>query len=220
MRIANAYHLKTIEDCAQSHGAKCRGKITGTFGDAAAFSFYPTKNLGALGDGGAVSTNDADFAEKIRLLRNYGSRGKHHFETTGFNSRLDEIQAGFLQIKLRKLDQINTHKRTLAQLYLDKLGGEFIKPVVQESFFDVYHIFAIRHPKRNKLKEHLERHDIMTEIHYPVPPYKQAVLQGVLPRQGYPVSEKIHDTVLSLPCAFFHTGEDVMEVVEVMNRFA
>ncbi len=219
MRIANVYNLKVIEDCAQSHGARYRGKTTGTFGDIAAFSFYPTKNLGALGDGGAVTTDNPDFAERVGMLRNYGSQIKDYYEMAGFNSKLDEIQAGFLRIKLNKLNQINEHKRTLAQLYIENLDAEFIKPVVQEGYFDVYYIFAVRHPRRNELKEYLRENEILTEIHYPVPPYRQPALRGVLSRQTYPVSEEIHGTILSLPCAFFHTAEDVMKVVEVMNRF-
>lgn len=218
-RIANTYQLKIIEDCSQSHGARYHGKTTGTFGDAAAFSFYPTKSLGALGDGGAVITDDPDFAEKIRILGNYGSPGKHYFKLVGFNSRLDEIQAGFLQIKLKKLDEINGHKRTLARLYLNNLNDAFIGPVVQEGYFDVYHIFAIRHAGRDRLKEYLKGNGIMTEIHYPVPPHRQPVLQDFLPEQNLPISEEIHNTILSLPCAFFHTEEDVMKVIETMNKF-
>jgi len=220
VQIANAYHLKIIEDCAQSHGAKYKGKTTGTFGDVAAFSFYPTKNLGALGDGGAVITDIPNLAEKIRILRNYGSQRKGYYELAGFNSRLDEIQAGFLRIKLKRLSQINEHKRTLAQLYLDNLNSEFIKPVVQEGYFDIYHIFAIRHPRRNELKEYLKRHEIMTEIHYPVPPHKQTALQDAFLGQVFPISEEIHNTILSLPCAFFHTADDAMKVVEAANRFS
>jgi|MudIll2142460700_1097286.scaffolds.fasta_scaffold10548_3 dTDP-4-amino-4,6-dideoxygalactose transaminase len=220
MRIANAYHLRIIEDCAQSHGAKYKGRTTGTFGDVAAFSFYPTKNLGALGDGGAVITDTLNFAERIRIFRSYGSQRKGYYELAGFNSRLDELQASFLRIKLKRLLQINKHKRTLAQLYLDNLNSEFIKPVVQEGYFDVYHIFAIRYPRRNELKEYLKGHEIMTEIHYPVPPHKQTVLQGALQGQAFPITEEIHNTILSLPCAFFHTEDDVMKVIEAMNRFS
>ncbi|HUO76844.1 MAG TPA: DegT/DnrJ/EryC1/StrS family aminotransferase [Thermodesulfovibrionales bacterium] len=219
MRFAKDFDLKTIEDCAQSHGAKYKGKTTGSFGDVAAFSFYPTKNLGALGDGGAVVTDDPDFAEKIRVFRNYGSQRKHLYNLIGFNSRLDELQAGFLLIKLKNLDRINRRKRVLARLYLDNLNSEFIKPVIQDGYFDVYHIFAIRHPRRDELKEYLKNREITTEIHYPVPPHKQTALHGVLPEQAFPVSEEIHNTILSLPCAFFHTEEDVMRVIEALNEF-
>lgn len=219
MRIARAYRLKVLEDCAQSHGARYRGKTTGAIGDIAAFSFYPTKNLGALGDGGAVTTDAPDLAERIRALRNYGSQRKGYFETAGYNSRLDEIQAGFLRIKLRKLDKINEHKRALAQLYLKNLDSGFVRPAVHEGYFDVYHIFAVRHPKRDELRRHLKDNGILTEIHYPVPPHKQTALADVLPGQTFPISEEIHNTVLSLPCAFFHTEEDIMRVIEVMNSF-
>lgn len=147
VEICGKYKLKLIEDCAQSHGAKFMGQLTGTFGEFGAFSFYPTKNLGALGDAGAVITNDESLAIKIKRLRNYGSDVKYYNEVVGYNSRLDEVQAGFLSIKLNKLDEINTHKRKLAQIYLDNLKDDFIKPVVDKNYFDVYHIFNIRHKK-------------------------------------------------------------------------
>jgi len=219
MKICKKYNLKLIEDCAQSHGATYKGKHTGTFGEFGAFSFYPTKNLGALGDAGAVVCNDVSLDKIIRRLRNYGSDVKYYNEVVGYNSRLDETQAAFLSVKLKRLDDINNHKRKLADIYLNNLKSDFIKPVVDKDYFDVYHIFNIRCDKRDALKEYLLKHDIKTEIHYPVSPSKQKALQGKLDNYNFPISEKIHATTLSLPISFFHTESDVNKVVEIMNKF-
>lgn len=218
VELCKKYNLVLIEDCAQSHGAKYKGKLTGTFGDFGAFSFYPTKNLGALGDAGAVITNNDEYADRLRKLRNYGSSKKYYNELVGFNSRLDEIQAALLSVKLKYLDEINNHKRKLAKIYLENLKVDFIKPVVDENFFDVYHIFNVRHNKRDLLKEYLLTHEIQTEIHYPVPPHKQNAMKGILSGE-YPISEEIHNTTLSLPCSFGHSEEEIYRVVEVMNKF-
>ncbi len=218
VEICGKYKLRLIEDCAQSHGAKFKGQLTGTFGEFGAFSFYPTKNLGALGDAGAVITNDESLAIKIKRLRNYGSDVKYYNEVVGYNSRLDEVQAGFLSIKLKKLDEINTHKRKLAQIYLDNLKDDFIKPVVDKNYFDVYHIFNVRHKKRDELKQYLLKDEIKTDIHYPVAPHKQNAMKNILDG-SYPISEEIHNTTLSLPCSFGHNEEEIFKVVEVMNKF-
>lgn len=217
--ICKKHNLKLIEDCAQSHGATYKGKYTGTFGEYGAFSFYPTKNLGALGDAGAVLCNDSALDKLIRRLRNYGSDVKYYNEVVGYNSRLDEVQAGFLSIKLKRLDEINTHKRKLAAIYLKNLKSDFIKPIVDKDYYDVYHIFNVRHEKRDELKEYLLKNNIKTEIHYPVSPSRQKAMQGVLDKADFPISELIHKTTLSLPISFFHTEEDVNRVVEVMNKF-
>ncbi len=217
--IARRHGLKLVEDCAQAHGATYKGKRTGSFGDFGAFSFYPTKNLGALGDAGAVTTDGPELADRVRKLRNYGSGVKYHNELVGFNSRLDEIQAAFLSIKLGKLDEINGHKRSLATIYREGLKDDFVKPVVEEGCGDVYHIFNVRHPDRDRLKEYLLQNGIRTEIHYPVPPHRQQALQGLLPDYDYPVSDEIHATTLSLPISYFHTELDIRRVVEVMNGF-
>jgi dTDP-4-amino-4,6-dideoxygalactose transaminase len=216
--LCKKYNLKLIEDCAQSHGAKYKNKMSGTFGDVNAFSFYPTKNLGALGDGGSVNTDDSEIAKTVRRLRNYGSDKKYYNEVVGYNSRLDEVQAGFLTVKLKKLDEINSHKRKLASIYLKELKDDFIKPSVHPDFFDVYHIFNIRHPKRDSLREYLLKNAIKTEIHYPVPPHKQKAMQGIIDGE-FPVSEEIHKTTLSLPVSYCHTKDEIYRVVEVMNRF-
>ncbi len=219
LHIAGKYGLKVIEDCAQSHGAMYKGKKTGTFGEIGAFSFYPTKNLGALGDGGAIITDDKNLAESMKILRNYGFEKKYYNTTIGYNSRLDEIQAAFLLIKLKKLDDINSHKRMLASLYNSNLKDDFIKPVVEDDYFDVYHIYTIRHEERDRLREYLLRNEIMTEIHYPVPPHRQKALEGHLDNQHFPISEKIHDTTISLPIAYFHGENDMYKVIEILNKF-
>ncbi len=218
MNLAREHHLSIIEDGAQSHGAMFKNQVAGTFGEFGAHSFYPTKNLGALGDAGAVTTNNTFLAEKIKALRNYGSNIKYVNEYVGYNSRLDEIQAGFLSIKLEALNRINQHKRDLAKLYLAYLKDDFIKPKIDHDYYDVYHIFNIRHPQRDKLREFLLNHDIKTEIHYPIPPHKQKAMKGII-EGDYPVSEEIHSTTLSLPVSYSHTSDDVLKVIETLNSY-
>ena len=215
--IAKKYDLKIIEDVAQAHGAKYKGKLVGSFG-VGCFSFYPTKNLGALGDAGAITTDDDNLAKIFRSLRNYGSDKKYYNDELGYNSRLDEIQAGFLSVKLEILDDITNHKRELAKIYLENLDNRFIKPIVDEDYFDVYHIFNIRHKKRDELKTYLFENGIKTEIHYPLAPQKQKAMQGIIEAE-YPISEEIHNTTLSLPISYFHTKEDIIKVCQVMNRW-
>lgn len=218
--LARKHDLKVIEDCAQAHGAKLKGQKAGTFGDYGAFSFYPTKNLGALGDSGCITTASEDLKRKINLLRNYGSEKKYYNEVIGVNSRLDELQAAFLRIKLRSLDQINEHKRKLAAIYMRELKEDFIKPAVAPDYYDVYHIYNVRHPKRDEMKAYLLKNDIKTEIHYPVAPHHQVAMKNVLQhKKKYPISEEIHATTLSLPISFFHSEADIFRVVEVMNDF-
>ncbi len=217
MAIAKKYNLEVIEDCAQAHGATYKGKKIGSFG-IGCFSFYPTKNLGALGDAGAITTNDKSYADKILSLRNYGSSRKYYNDRIGYNSRLDEIQAGLLSIKLAVLDEITNHKRKLAALYHENLDDRFIKPVVHDDFFDVYHIYNIRHQKRDELRAYLLEHNIKTEIHYPLAPHKQIAMVGILDGD-YPISEEIHDTTLSLPISYFHQEKDVVKVIEVLNNY-
>lgn len=201
--IADNYGLFLIEDCAQAHGAEYKRKKVGTFGHLSAFSFYPTKNLGCLGDGGAIVTNSSELNEKLKMLRNYGSKVKYFNEVIGFNSRLDEMQAAFLKIKLKYLDNINKHKRNLAAIYNEHLKADYIKPIIQKDYFDVYHIYTIRHKKRDKLREYLLSNDIKTEIHYPVSPHKQEAMKRVI-KDDYPISDQIHRTTLSLPISYYH----------------
>jgi dTDP-4-amino-4,6-dideoxygalactose transaminase len=219
LELATKHKLKVIEDCAQAHGAKYKGRLAGTFGDFGAFSFYPTKNLGALGDAGAViCKSEADY-QKLRQLRNYGSEKKYHNGVIGYNSRLDELQAAFLRIKLPYLDEINQHKRKLASIYFKELNNSFIKPALDDNYYNVYHIYNILHPERDKLKEYLFSHDISTEIHYPVAPQDQEALKNYLIDFDYPVSAHIHQTTLSLPCSFAHTEDEIYYVADILNKF-
>ncbi|KFO66404.1 aminotransferase [Smithella sp. SCADC] len=219
IEIAKRHKLKVIEDCAQAHGAQYKKKKAGTFGHCNAFSFYPTKNLGALGDAGAIVTNDPELAGQAKIYRNYGSKIKYYNEVVGYNSRLDELQAAFLSVKLKKLDEINNYKRKLAAIYLKKIREDFTKPFVQDDYYDIYHIFNIRHPQRDKLKKYLIDQGIRTEIHYPVPPHKQKALRDLLGDKSYPVSEAIHASTLSLPISYGHTQKDIYEVAEKINGF-
>lgn len=217
--ICSKHKLKLIEDCAQSHGAKFKNQKSGTFGDLGAFSFYPTKNLGALGDAGAITTHSNELYEKAITYRNYGSKIKYQNDMIGVNSRLDELQAGFLSVKLEILDDINDHKRKLANLYHSELSNNFIKPLKNPDFFDVFHIYNIRHPKRDEIREYLLKKEIMTEIHYPISPSKQLAMKGVIDECNYPISEEIHRTTLSLPISYGHTADDILQVVKALNDF-
>jgi dTDP-4-amino-4,6-dideoxygalactose transaminase len=218
VQLCDQNNLYLIEDCAQAHGAEYKDRMVGGFGQLAAFSFYPTKNLGCLGDGGAIITNNKDLDEKARMLRNYGSKVKYFNDCIGFNSRLDELQAAFLSIKLKYLNSINNHKRLLARIYLSNLKSDFILPIETSYSKDVYHIFNVRHPKRDQLKDFLLNNGIKTEIHYPVSPNKQKALSH-LSLGEFPISEEIHRTTLSLPISTFHTEDDIYRVIEVMNSF-
>jgi dTDP-4-amino-4,6-dideoxygalactose transaminase len=218
MKLANKYNLSIIEDCAQSHGAQFKGKNSGTFGEIGAFSFYPTKNLGALGDAGCIVTNNDLIYDKIKILRNYGSNIKYHNEVIGYNSRLDELQAAFLLVKLKYLRNINNHKIKLASLYMEGLKSDFIKPIVHQDYKDVYHIFNIRHKKRDLLKDHLFKQGIITEIHYPIAPHSQIALKNII-KDDFPISSEIHKTTLSLPISYFHTENDICKVIDAANSF-
>jgi dTDP-4-amino-4,6-dideoxygalactose transaminase len=218
LKIAAQHNLEIIEDCAQSHGATYKGKMTGTFGAFGAFSFYPTKNLGALGDAGALITSNLETIDKIKALRNYGCEEKYHNSYIGINSRLDEIQAGFLTIKLKYLDAINEHKRRLARLYQIGLKADFIKPVVHPEYVDSHHIYNIRHQERDRLRTYLLKNNINTEIHYPIAPHQQKALKDKI-KGHYPITELIHKTTLSLPISYHHSEQDVEKVIRVMNEF-
>jgi dTDP-4-amino-4,6-dideoxygalactose transaminase len=219
LSIAKRNNLRIIEDCAQAHGARFKNQKAGAFGEFSAFSFYPTKNLGCLGDGGSLNTNSTELAKKVTMVRNYGSEKKYHNDVIGVNSRLDELQAAFLNVKLPYLDAINNHKRKLASIYSKNLKDEFVKPVSHPDYFDVFHIYNIRHEQRDKLKLYLEKNDIKTDIHYPIPPHKQVAMKGIFSEDHFPLSDLIHSTTLSLPISFCHTEEDILKVVDVLNKF-
>jgi dTDP-4-amino-4,6-dideoxygalactose transaminase len=217
--IATKHNLFILEDCAQVHGATYAGKKCGNFSTAASFSFYPTKNLGAMGDAGAILTNDGALAEKLRAIRNYGSHKKYYNEYIGVNSRLDEMQAAILSVKLKHLDQINQHKQKLAKIYNQLLTDKIIKPVEPHNYEHVYHIYNIRAADRDNLKKYLADNGIATDIHYPVPPHQQKALAHLFEGKSFPVSEKIHQTTLSLPISYFHTESDIQYVCETLNRY-
>lgn len=217
-KICQEYNLFLLEDCAQSHGAKFNEKITGSFG-IGAFSFYPTKNLGALGDAGAVVTSDEDIANKVRMLRNYGESKKYQNDLMGVNSRLDEVQAAFLNIKLNSLNKITNHKRKLAQFYFEGIKSDYILPRKSENEYDVFHIFTVRHKKRDELKQYLLDNGIQTTIHYPTPPHKQKILADFFKNKSYPISEEIHQTTLSLPISYANSEEDIKYVISKLNEF-
>ncbi|MCL6557016.1 MAG: DegT/DnrJ/EryC1/StrS family aminotransferase [Burkholderiales bacterium] len=216
--FAREHGLKIIEDCAQSHGARLAGQLTGTFGDAGCFSFYPTKNLGAIGDAGAIVTNDDALADRIRHTRNYGSKQKYVNTYIGINSRLDEIQAALLRVKLRHLDQMIRHKRALAEIYFASLPDWLKMPRRREDEFDVFHIFAVRYERRDELRAWLLEQGIKTEIHYPIPPHRQKAMQGIL-AGSYPIAEELHATELSLPISVSMGPEQVSAVVDVIKRY-
>ncbi|HEY3307941.1 MAG TPA: DegT/DnrJ/EryC1/StrS family aminotransferase [Desulfuromonadaceae bacterium] len=219
--IARAHGLKVIEDAAQAHGARYKGHRSGTLADAAGFSFYPGKNLGALGDGGAVTTDDHILAERIRVLRNYGSQVKYHNEVKGYNSRLDELQAAFLREKLKGLDGENEHRRQLAALYSDLLKDSgLVLPVAPEWSEPVWHLYVVRSRQRDALQRLLAVKGIGTMIHYPIPPHLQPAYSELGFAEGcFPVSETIHDTVLSLPMGPHLTKDDVRVVCKAIRHF-
>ncbi|MEJ7828480.1 MAG: DegT/DnrJ/EryC1/StrS family aminotransferase [Segetibacter sp.] len=218
--LAEQYNLFLIEDCAQAHGAKYAGKKVGTWGIFGAFSFYPTKNLGALGDGGAIVTDDKEMAAKIKALRNYGSHQKYYNQYAGINSRLDELQAAFLRIKLKYLAAINKHKAQLASLYSQLISNpKVVLPVTQKNTEEVFHIYNIRCATRDDLKEFLLKKGVKTEIHYPIAPNLQPAYREMFAHSTFPISEEIHKTTLSLPISFSHTKEDIMYISEAINSY-
>lgn len=219
LTISKKYNLLIVEDCAQSHGATYKNKLSGTFGDFGAFSFYPTKNLGALGDAGAVICNDKTYNETLMQLRNYGSKQKYYNDIIGYNCRLDEMQAAFLTVKLEHLNEMNAHRNKLARLYFDNLSDKYILPVQDANYYDVFHIFNIRIDKRDDLQEYLTKKGIGTVIHYPVPPHQQKALKDTGVKNSYPIAEEIHKTTLSIPCSFCHTEDEIIQVIEALNKY-
>ena len=217
---AQSHHLLLIEDAAQAHGAELpSGQKAGNLGDAAGFSFYPGKNLGALGDAGAVTTNDVHLAEVIRQLRNYGSAQKYHNNYLGVNSRLDELQAAFLRIKLPHLDRDNIHRRSIAARYTSEINNPTIQlPIYTDQADQVFHLFVIRTAQRDKLQAYLAQQEIQTLIHYPIPPHKQNALAS-WNSISFPITEAIHREVLSLPISPVMTAEQVDQVIAVLNAY-
>lgn len=215
--LAKKYNLKIIEDAAQAHGAIYQGRKAGNLGDAAAFSFYPGKNLGALGDAGGVTTNDTQLYEKIKALANYGSDYKYHHIYKGVNSRLDEIQAAVLDVKLSYLDNDNQRRREIAEYYREHIKNPLITlPQNYDKDAHVWHVFVVRTKQRESLQHYLETNGIQTNIHYPTPPHKQGAY-AEWDKHLYPISEEIHREVLSLPISPVLTDAEVTEIAELCN---
>ena len=221
MEIARKYNLRIVEDCAQSHGAAFGGKMTGTFGDIGCFSFYPSKNLGAFGDAGAIITNDDRLAEKIRIFRNYGSQKRYYNKVVGANSRLDELQAGLLRVRLLHLDELTNERAKLCERYLMELNNSHVMlPTTRDGATHIWHQFVIRTDRREKLIEYLKEKNIGTIIHYPIPPHLSEAYAYLGKKQGdYPITEKYAKTVLSLPLYNGMTENEQYRVIEAINKF-
>lgn len=222
MEIAKKYNLKVIEDCAQAHGATFKGKRIGGFGDAAGFSFYPGKNLGALGDGGAVVTNDDELAEKIRMLRNYGSKIKYHHEYQGVNSRLDEMQAGFLRVKLKNLDKWNSERNRIANTYLEKVNNPLLTLPLpsDDEHYAVWHIFPVLCERRDELQAYLAEKGIGALSHYPIPMHTQGAYKELnIPKGSLPLAEKICAQELSIPVFYGLSDSEVEYIIDALNSF-
>jgi dTDP-4-amino-4,6-dideoxygalactose transaminase len=221
LTIARERKLVVVEDAAQAHGARYRGRRVGGLGDAGCFSFYPVKNLGALGDGGAVTTNDDRLAEELRRLRNYGSTKKYQHDVIGVNSRLDEMQAAFLRVKLRKLDEWNERRCRVAQDYLRRLGSHsgLILPAVPAWAEPVWHLFVVRHANRGALQQHLAQSGIGTMIHYPVPPHRTAAYAGQAHRaEELTCADRLTQEILSLPMHPWLSSGEVERLCDVLHR--
>lgn len=223
MVIAKKYNLLVLEDSAQAHGAEIDGKKAGSWGDASGFSFYPGKNLGALGDAGAITTNDAELAHMLKAIRNYGSHEKYKNLVPGVNSRLDEIQAAILNVKLKFLDQENQYRRHIADLYLKEIQNSaielpFTNINAETDTQHVWHLFVIRTQHREQLQKHLAEHGVQTLIHYPIPPHKQQAYQE-WNNFSLPISEQIHAEVLSLPIGPTLSIDEAKQVVQLCNGF-
>ena len=217
--LAKKYNLKIIEDSAQAHGALYNGKRVGNLGDASGFSFYPGKNLGCMGDGGCVTTNDDELAAKVRAIANYGSDRKYHHIYKGVNSRLDEIQAAILDVKLPYLDKDNARRREIAKYYRENITNpKIILPKTYDEAAHVWHVFTLRTENRDELQKYLEDNGIQTNIHYPTPPHKQGAYKEMA-NHSYPISEEIHRTILSIPISPVLTDDEVKKVVEVVNGY-
>lgn len=219
--IAKHHHLELIEDCAQSHGACFDGRMTGSFGISGCFSFYPTKNLGAFGDAGAVVTDNKAFADKIRMMRNYGSRVRYYNEIEGLNSRLDELQAAFLRVKLKYLDELNRERKKLAAAYDNGIKNDkILLPGVRDGADSIYHQYVIRCKERERLQQFLLENDIQTQIHYPIPPHLADCYKHLGHKKGeFPLTERYADEVLSLPIYTGMTDAEQQYVIEKLNEF-
>lgn len=220
MEIAKKHSLYVVEDCAQSHGADFNGKRTGTFG-IGCFSFYPSKNLGCFGDGGAITTNDEKLDRDFRVLRNYGSEKRYYNEVVGYNSRLDELQAGLLRVKLSHLDELTKEREKIANRYLKEIKNtKLVLPKIREGATSVWHLFVIKSDERDRIQKYLEENGVGTVIHYPIPPHLSKAYEYLGYKKGdFPITERYAETVLSLPLYNGMTEEEQSYVIEVINRY-
>lgn len=221
MEIAHKYNLRVVEDCAQSHGAKFNGQMTGTFGDIGCFSFYPSKNLGAFGDAGGIVTNDPKIAEDARVFRNYGSEKRYYNKVVGTNSRLDEMQAGLLRVRLSHIQELEEDKRRICMRYLSELHNDnIILPQIREGATHIWHQFVIRTERRDELIDYLNKKEIGTIIHYPIPPHMSEAYQYLnIPEGSLPITEEYAKTVLSIPLYNGMTEEEQTYVINALNSF-
>ena len=217
--ICSKYNLKLVEDAAQSHGAMWNGKVSGGIGDAAGHSFYPGKNLGALGDAGAVTTKDKELFQVIKALRNYGSHKKYENQYQGLNSRLDEIQAAFLNVKLKYIQQDIEGRRVVANYYLNNIKNEeIVLPTILNEEGHVWHLFVVRTKKRGIFQKYLNEKGVESLIHYPIPPHKQNAYKE-MNHMNFPIAEKIHNEVLSLPISSVLTKEELAQIITIINNY-
>ena len=221
MEIANRHNLRVVEDCAQSHGAKFNGQMTGTFGDIGCFSFYPSKNLGAFGDGGAIVTNNQKLDKAVRIFRNYGSEKRYYNKVVGANSRLDEIQAGLLRIRLSHMEELEQEKTAICQRYLEGIQNPLFElPKIRDDATHIWHQFVIRCDRRDKLIEYLETNNIGSIIHYPIPPHMSEAYSYLgMGKGSLPITESYADTVLSIPLYIGMTKEEQDYVINKLNAF-
>lgn len=222
MEIARKYNLSVIEDCAQSHGAQLNGQKAGTFGDVGCFSFFPTKNLGAFGDAGAILTNDKSLADKVLMLRNYGSKAKYYNEFVGMNSRMDEMQAALLRVKLKQIEVLLEERIQLANKYMDNINNDkiILPKVKKDESSHVFHLFIIQTEHRDHLQEFLARNGIKTQIHYPIPPHLAECYIDLNHKEGdFPITEKGARQVLSLPLYYGMEELEVEYVINVLNSY-
>ena len=221
LELCKKYNLKLVEDCAQSHGAKFENQMTGTFGDISCFSFYPGKNLGCFGDGGAITTNNKELADIVKVLRNYGSEEKYHNKYVGYNARLDEIQAGLLRVKLTHLDELTIEREKIANRYLTEIKNELIKlPIIEKNSTHVWHLFVINVEDRAKFVEYLNSNGIGTSVHYPIPPHLSEAYSYLKYKNGdFPITEEYSAKILSLPLYNGMMKEELDYVIEVINKY-
>lgn len=221
VELCRKYNLKLVEDCAQSHGACYEGKMTGTFGDIGCFSFYPSKNLGAFGDAGAIVTNDEEIAKSMRVYRNYGSEKRYYNMVVGANSRLDELQAGLLRVRLKHLNELTEERARLANIYLSNIKNDkLILPRIRENCDHVWHQFVVRCESRDELVKYLEQNGIGSIIHYPIPPHLSEAYGYLGFKMGdYPITENYADTILSLPMYNGMTEDEIARVIQTLNEF-